>query len=635
MIEVARSFFLAPNITAESDYRSSCNLKLIEDVSTELGSETESSLTVLANNVWKLNRATETANADALRAYFCNIQTLLPTADKERISFALDKYDSEAGAMQRVSLGIDGQVVFSKELREISEFHSDEGSRHSATRDEALRINGEELKQLKRRVTAASIAPELLDVTEQVTFTQQEGPVEVDFDSKVVTRTEVQQGNAYVLIGGPLNAGQHKLTFNVITDLGSATCIGLVRYPFISDKELMTKKVERFYHHRNTFLYRSYEGGIYLCGDLKLSLAPLECKDGNTVELVMYIDMEKRQIAFYRNGTLIGNMPHGLNGYVQPVIAFYAAYEKCIKLVKYEVNDPRHVHFKAWPITHSVQPLTEELASSKRQSNNPFLCFDRDNIMGEIHLNQEGNAVFRDSEQSGNSLCMLNKSIHEIGKHQFSFHIEIDKGASTCIGVTRESSVEGIENSKQKRIYESKSLYVYRSYKGMLYSEGEADNKSFKEFHQSGTLLDMTISLEHSGDSTVTFSVNNEQERVAFTAIEPPMKPVVAFYQKKIKRVELVSYHYSPYAMVHDDGSNITDNCFSRAKEDKYRADLYKKDVWVIAASCMTCNGPINNISLPCGHATFCTEHVQVTAKGYAACLICQQPVTGIWNVLN
>ncbi len=75
----------------------------------------------------------------------------------------------------------------------------------------------------------------------------------------------------------------------------------------------------------------------------------------------------------------------------------------------------------------------------------------------------------------------------------------MDQGASTCLGVGKDE----IHLKTPGNICKSEDMYLYRSFQGMLYSEGKELSRRFEEFWPSGTLVEMIVDIKENEGSTV------------------------------------------------------------------------------------------------------------------------------------
>ena len=147
-------------------------------------------------------------------------------------------------------------------------------------------------------------------------------------------------------------------------------------------------------------MWRSYRGFLYADGhQLPKTLEPLNWQQNQSTKVEFELDLDKGTLQIFRNGTSLGVAFEKVKPPVQPAIAFYAGYEKCVELYRFEteksiVQPSNPVHLR---IEHVPKPL------SKAEFH-----FDANSTFGALGVSEDGRTVFRKSDQQGNAYCLLN-----------------------------------------------------------------------------------------------------------------------------------------------------------------------------------------------------------------------------------
>ena len=479
----------------------------------------------------------------------------------------------------------------------------------------------------------------LNDMTHRVMFTTSYGVVDITRDCKSVKRTSKHQGNGCALLPVKLTSGIHQWGFMVKCDFGASLCLGLARYPFMLSEEYIKDHVKHIYRHPGLLVYRSYRGLLYRDGkQLAESLGPVGWQHGRPVLIEFIFDSTRGTLDVLRNGIPLGTAFRGLTGIFQPVIGFYAAYEKDVQLKHYYT-------------TETSLEMTVLLSSSV---NNPSpaaaklsdeVAFDESLIYGSINISPDKKSLFRDKLQSGNSFSLLNTSCNDPGVYRFSFIIEHDQGASTCIGVTQASTPSNVKINEIGNVYNSTSICVYRSFQGMLYEMGKEKSKKMEEFWMSGTLVVMEVSITSPGCS-VSFKVNAAEQGVAFTDLQPPLTPVIAFYSGMEKRITILHYEYVPSSIpVHTptprgalesaSGLNDIDGAGTSGTPSRLPIVCSASDAAIFYPVCLKCDSKNNVISLPCKHSTVCAKDLKLGVNAPTRhCVVCDEKIIQVWNIL-
>ena len=459
----------------------------------------------------------------------------------------------------------------------------------------------------------------LLNITTSTRFTVVGGKMSVSLDGRTISRTSSMQGNSVALLNHVITDGTHCWKLKVKCDFGASICIGLATHNFQVSERYLQDPLKHIYHHKGLLVWRSYRGILYKHGrQMPQSIEPLGWQNNNPVTVQLDLDMNYGTLQIIKNGKLLGEAFRDIRGPVQPAVAFYASYEKEVQLL--EFSSSTHVA----DVTEPDGPAHEPAHSDKAR-------FDSNTLFGGVSLTDDSMTLFRNRDQSGNGYCLLNQTLW-YGHYRWSFVIQNDQGASTCVGVAREP----IDLNIVGNLYTSPDLYVLRSFQGMLYSEGTELPQRFSEFWLSGSLIEVSFKSNKEG-GVLKYSVNGEGERVAFTNIKPPVKPVVGFYSGMEKKVTLVHFEH-----------NTTDPVVSQTVTEKFNdlnieasspyhhplpICLRRSEVANYYDTCMECGAQVNVIALPCKHSMLCADHL-VTNESQS-CLICEQLITGVWNILT
>lgn len=469
---------------------------------------------------------------------------------------------------------------------------------------------------------------QLTDITKDVYVDKIFGNMHYSRDSQRFTRTSTEQGNSCALFSTKIAKGRHRWTIRVTCDFGASLCVGVARYPFKLSEDYIRDPLKHIYRHPGLLLYRSYRGLLYMDGrQLERSLQPLGWQHNSAVTLTMEVNIEKGTIELFRNGKSIGIAFSDISGPLQPVICFYASYEKELQFVSYETTEASS--------TIPPQPRVTEVYQSSPAADIPQrVYFDQKMKYGSLTLSSDSTSISRDKSQSGNAYCLMNLICKTVGVYRFSFVIETDQGASVCIGVTDVGSPAAIKKVEIGNIYLSPSFYLYRSFQGMLYIKGRELTKRFDEFWMSGTLVEMTIDIS-SNEAIVQYTVNGKDQGIAFAGLKPPLTPLVAIYAGMEKRVTLIHFEHVPKLFSPQQPSS-TYNDINTSTTHASRISLptvaTPRDAEQPSSrECMVCGRLADTILLPCQHSMLCSEDALRTSH----CIICNRAVSGFWNILS
>ena len=476
-----------------------------------------------------------------------------------------------------------------------------------------------------------TLSPEstLVDVTKEIYVDKAYGNMHISSNGKLFTRTSTEQGNSCALLSRKITKGRHRWSIKVLCDFGASFCVGLARYPFKLSEDYIRDPLKHIYRHPGLLLYRSYRGLLYMDGrQLERSLQPLGWQHNSAVIITIDVNMEKGTIEVLRNGTPLGIAFSNISGPLQPVICFYASYEKEIEFLSYETSERSTDQSRQSGVVEVHRRTPTAVLPQK-------VNFDPRNKYGSLTLSGDLTSISRDKSQSGNAYSLMNIQCTTVGIYRFSFVIETDQGASVCIGVTDVANPGAIKKVEVGNIYLSPSFYLYRSFQGMLYVKGRELTKRFDEFWMSGTLVEMTIDIA-SNEAVVQYTVNGKDQGVAFAGLKPPLRPLVAIYAGMEKRVTLIHFEHTPKLIgthpTQTSGYNDINTSVTHASKTNLPIVTTPRDAEQPSSSeCMVCGRPADTILLPCQHSILCVEDMLKASN----CIICNQSITGFWNILS
>ena len=459
-------------------------------------------------------------------------------------------------------------------------------------------------------------AKELSSIEESIQFdkTTKYGPIVISENGCTVSRNNVNS-NCCVAINKILQSGQHRWKFKILCDTGASTCLGLATYPFTIPSRYSNNH-NHLYWYEGFTLWRSYGGLLYAQGrQLSQSLASVEwLKDENPI-IELVLDLTAGTLEIILNGRSQGIAFESIKPPVQPIVVFYAGYEKKIQLLNFHSED-----VSSSPI---ILKLPKEPASKQRLIKPSF---DAKTVHGLLTISPDGMTLTRDQNQSGNAYCLLNK-ICTSGVYRWSFLIKNDQGASLCLGIT----TEPVHLPANDNIYASKSMHLYRSYQGKLYRNGKELSKCISEFWMTNTVVEIVLDMEN---GVLQFIVNNENQGVAFAGLHDTYRPIVALYASMTKCVYLQKFEHIPAKITPLTFSNSLNDPTSSSSDVKNDSGLSIcgniDDIPEKSDTCFVCSVTNNNvILLPCKHVIVCAAHAVVGEQ----CMVCERTIKGIWNV--
>ena len=457
------------------------------------------------------------------------------------------------------------------------------------------------------------------------TFKNSQGVITVSKDCKLLTRSAMQQGNGYALLDVLLKTGIHYVKFCITSDFGASLCIGVARYPFRLSEEYVKDPMKHIYRHPGLLLWRSYRGLSYYDGKQQdITTEALGWQHGNTIYIELVVNMEERTIEVLKNDISLGIVFTDIPEVVQPVVCFYASYEKAVKLVSYRSTGPAPT-----PPLPIAAPAPASLDSSVIPKSAKFDFLTKTGLMT---ITKNNMTVFREKNQAGNSLCYLDVTCAKNCFYRFSFVIENDQGASVCVGVTDVLDPKNIRLTGIGNIYSSPHLSVFRSFQGMLYEKGRELPKHLEEYWMTGTLLEMMIDIDDK-KATVQYAINGNDQGIAFSGIRPPVRPLVAFYAGMEKRITLIHFEATPKKVVLRDSPAMSiPNRFTRLIEPER---LKKLQIIMRTTEplqwCTECGNPVDCLALPCGDMLLCAKHL--CERGQCPCGRYPPTEFKMWNL--
>ena len=498
-------------------------------------------------------------------------------------------------------------------------------------------------------MTPSSISFAILDIcledekdfSQHISFKKSYGVIEVSSSSLRVQRKSTQEGNGCAVLPIKMSSGKHRWTFAVHSDVGASMCVGVAHYPFKLQEAYIKDKAMRIFRHPRLMVYRSYRGLLYRDGkEMTSSLDPLQWMRGYPILLELVYDADQGKMEILKNGKKLGVAFEDLKGPLQPIVCFYAAHEKDVEFKNYRTTE------SLCDVLVSTSPFSSLVGVEDTDKETIFhiedFCFDESTLHGKVELSSDKKAIFRTSAQSGTAFCFANIQCSQIGIYRFSFIIEIDQGASTCIGITSATSKDQIILTDP--LYNCENFHLYRSFKGMVYNCGKEQHQRLEEFWTSGTLVEMEVNIAMD-ESVVSFKVNGTNQGVVFPSLQPPLTPVVGFYAEMEKRVTFLHFefqqvqHISSGVLSQDASSssfNDTATKLTHAPRPLLAPVVSLSDVDQHNLTCEKCENEVDTIALPCKHALLCSKHLSISLNAAPRrCSSCSMRITQIWNILR
>ena len=431
------------------------------------------------------------------------------------------------------------------------------------------------------------------------------GPVLISEDGKTVSRSNINS-NCCSLINKVLNSGKHRWTFQVINDEGASLCLGIAKHPVDIPSKFSNSNIHIYYHEAFS-IWRSYGGEFYSNG----SQWPhkFDWKNATNVEFVLDLSVAQGTLEIIRDGTSLGVIFDNVQPPVQPVVLFYSAYEKEVQLSSFKSSNSMQ--------SSATIPL--------HITKDVDFCFDRRTLTGQLLLSPNGLTLSRLQNHNGNAYCLLNQICSGSGLYHWSFVINRDEGASTCLGITKEPV-----HLPNNQVYFSRSMWLYRSYTGALYKKGVAVQKHFASFFMPHTVVELVLDMDN---HVLQYIVNGENQGIAFVVEPGCYRPVVAFYAGMPKSITLQEFNYYPSAKLLTTSShNDLDQTLNDLNSQELPSIFGEIDIipGQQTDTCIVCEAKDQNIVLlPCKHAIYCAVHISIGER----CIACGEIVEGFWNV--
>jgi len=434
------------------------------------------------------------------------------------------------------------------------------------------------------------------------------GPLDLSQGNRTVYRPDVTS-NCYILLNQIFTEGRYCMELKVKKDTGASLCIGLAPPNFTLPRTVMYDRTHPIYVIKGLTLWRSYRGLVYINGvEQKLAFPLQEYKDDRfPITIELFVDCTIGKAALYKNKQFVGIVFENVCPPVQPVIAFYAGYEKEVELVDFS-------HSVIYKPIQAIRQDPEDITFIHQQ--------------GSITITNEGKTVERREEEFGNSFATLSVNCTS-GIYKFTFCIEKDDGASTIIGIAGEQLGTIKRDSK---VYLERWACAYRSYQGQIYIYGRQQQKRFDQFWESGTLIQMVVNMDR---RVVEFTINEQSQGVAFSGIPKPTIPFVGFYADHAKSLSLLHFAHTDTSSMEREVRPLQQemNNFSiEEKKTTSHSSMLNADTggMLILKECLVCEKPNRNVVyMPCMHGVHCPDDATIFQK----CPLCDQEVTGLYNV--
>uniref|UniRef100_A0A1X7VTP3 B30.2/SPRY domain-containing protein n=1 Tax=Amphimedon queenslandica TaxID=400682 RepID=A0A1X7VTP3_AMPQE len=457
-----------------------------------------------------------------------------------------------------------------------------------------------------------------LSLTDKALFDKESiyGPVTLSNDCLNISRQDIKS-NCCALIDKVLREGTHRWKIRILKDVGASTCLGIAKHPFYVPN-MYGMSSQHMYLHSQLMVWRSYGGSLYSSGSkLSHELRPLDYDD-KPVTVEFLLDLTAGTLEIIREGVSLGIAFKGIKPPVQPVVVFYAGCEKEVQLVSFHSNAPSGNNDDPILLKQSGSKRSSDRVTKKHKKRISY-AFDRSMTYGSLLISPDGMTVERRQSHIGNAYCLINQTC-STGVYNWSFKINEDQGASICLGITTEP-VEVTNDA----IYESKSMYLYRSYMGKLYYNGRELRKEFEEFWMPGTIVELILDLVN---GVLQILVNGINQGVCFGNLEAKAyRPIVCFYAAMPKSITLLKFEHfpsEPKAMFVPNNLNQGMPFQSNGLSEDIEKGIQRTD------RCMVCSAIDGNVViLPCKHAVYCAAHAVVGEY----CIVCERRIESIVNV--
>ena len=466
----------------------------------------------------------------------------------------------------------------------------------------------------------------LRDITAQAGFLDVANHAGVTISREKIHRDSQASGNYCALLSPVIRSGIHRWKLNVQSDLGSSICIGVARHGFQLDDAYKNDPLRHIYHHRGLHLWRSYKGELHQNGNkLARKLEPFGWQENTVVVVECEVNVANRTLEIFKNDCSLGVAFGELEFPLQACVCLYASYKKVITFEQYLCSEPD---------TALPSDIPQATACSIDYSEHVHFAPDRG--WGTYLRTNKDKTLERSRDTSGNVLCGLSYEMIAPGIYDFSVIVENDLGASTCVGVAKPAALNSSSKPASGNVYVCKSTYLYRTFQGMLYADGQViEGIKLDEAFVGNSLIAVRVVIDpNSHKAKMTFTINGKKqpECSEFNKLSAPLVPVVGFYAGMVKKLTLIHFSFTP-ALV--SASNNLDTEAPNAIPGLYPSVFIRRNELTpdtIALNCIDCGGPVNTIALPCKHSLYCAQHLIM--DGTTTCIICGAKITGSWNLL-
>ncbi len=485
--------------------------------------------------------------------------------------------------------------------------------------------------------------PALSDITVQTGFLDAGNGVKIIKWKNEIYRHSDATGNQCALLSPVIRSGIHKWTLEVRVDFGASICIGVAHHGFQLSQNYKNNPINHIYMHKGLYLWRSYQGWLYQDGKkLAKRLDALGWEKGKNVNVKCEVDVSNRTLKIFKNDQPLGVAFENLSFPLQACVCLYAQHQKQIILKQYLCSEPATSGVSA---VSGASAASEVLDIPSASPGSERTHFEPTKGWGSFICTDDKMTLARKREHSGNVLCGLNCEMSAPGCYSFAFVVQQDQGASTCIGVASPRALNASEQPERGNVYTCRSTYLYRTFQGMLHSNGGVVNSlQLPEAWLSGSLVGMDVIINQDKQVKVIFTINEKKQPEWFLhdGISVPLVPVVGFYAGMEKKLTLVHFQFTPAGIepyaVGSQTPRLNDLNTDLPKTDldylNHSIFLKKSDLspGAMFDECVKCRKQVNILVLPCLHGMYCEDHL--VANGTVDCIICDQAIKGCWNLL-
>ncbi len=467
------------------------------------------------------------------------------------------------------------------------------------------------------------------DITDQVHFMPAGGEGAVIDEGHFFSRSQAVKGNQVALLSPLINASVHRWSMTVNDDQQIAV-FGIADKDYQLQEGFCTLPGTTELDHRNpdrfTFrdpklkAFRVYGGEVFQAGHCLSTWAEQNVRSTYTVSCE--VNTEEKTFTLTVDEQPLGVIFRGFNGQHRAFVGCYGegALRICLDqyLTGWSVNSA--------PCHSRPSPLVSRLCSDVGVTADSIVFSSLENkgccFSGDLKT------VFKELEQSGNSLCPLNCSIPKDrpGLYTFSFIIENDEGASTCFGVgvgePAEYTISGIGN-----IYSCPHTYLFRTFQGARYAKGQELGNRINDGWRANTQYTIEINVlaqpemhleaqvQVQAHMRATIHEDQQQHGIAIHESDFPLRPIVAFYGGMEKCVTLIHSDFKP---------PIATSALASAS--RIAVHPYETVVCCKWPHCRKTD--LIEHAGECKHAVFCETHFTTNGRRFCAADNCGKPIT-------